>query len=220
MNKSKIIFSLFGSILVIIFLVTINQLVTPSNPWSIYPSIAFVFWPVLIYHFATKKYKMLSVVCALLLMFFMIVINYLTSWHHPWYLYVIYPILWWPILMFAGKWKKKMSFACLSSLSLIAYYVVLNVLVSPIFPWSIFTTFVFLWWPIIHYGVQYKRYMSLAVIGTFWMTSFFSVVNYVTTPGVVWAVYPIFVSLWWPISVFCFDYLKDKLEAKESTYDY
>ncbi len=210
MRKSTIIFSCIGAFLTISFLITINTIINPDNQWSMYPSFVIIFWPIIIYHFAMKKYKALSLVSAVMLVFFLGIINYVTSPVHPWFLYPAYPILWCPILMYAGRWRKKISFAIVSSGSLIAYSVVLNVILSPGYPWFIYTTFVLLWWPIIQYFVTTKKFMAFSIVGSILVSVFFIIVNWISTPHVIWAIYPIFVVLWWPLVVYCFGYLRRK----------
>ncbi|QUI24387.1 hypothetical protein HZI73_19720 [Vallitalea pronyensis] len=214
MRKSTVIFSGIGAFLTISFLIIINHITTPDNQWSMYPSFVIVFWPIIVYYIAMKKYKGLSLVSALILILFLVIINYETSPVHPWFLYASYPILWWPILMYAGKWRKKLSFAIVSSGSLIAYYVVLNVILTPGYPWFIYTTFTFLWWPIIHYFVLTKKLMTFSVMSSLLTSVFFIIVNQVSTPHVIWAIYPVFVVLWWPLVVYCFSYLRHKNNDK------
>ncbi|WP_105615402.1 hypothetical protein [Vallitalea okinawensis] len=210
MNKSKVVFSIVGALLISGFLISINKIVNPSDHWSIYPSFVVIFWPIIVYHYATKKYNALSLVSALSLVTFLVIINYVTSSAHLWFLYATYPILLWPIIMYAGKWRNKISFTILSSASIIAYYIVLNVYLSPGYPWSIFTTFIFLWWPLIRYCVIKKRYMLFSLVGTFLISVFFILVNWISTPSTIWAIYPIFAAMWWPLVTYCFGYMKHK----------
>lgn len=210
MKKEKIVFSFIGATIIIAFLVAVNYIINPDNKWSVYPSLVVVFWPIMIYHFATKRYKALALVSSLTLVAFLGIINYVSSVSHPWFLYAAYPILWWPILMYSGKWCKKLSFAILSSLSLIAYYIVLNIVLAPGHPWAIYTTFVFIWWPFIHYYIVTKNHMSSSIIGAAVTSIFFIAVNYVSTPDIIWAIYPIFLVLWWPLVIYCFSYMNSK----------
>jgi hypothetical protein len=39
----------------------------------------------------------------------------------------------------------------------------------------------------------------------------FIAVNFFTTPNRIWAVYPIFALIWWPLSIYYFVYLKQKV---------
>ncbi|GAF18181.1 hypothetical protein JCM19046_2741 [Bacillus sp. JCM 19046] len=41
------------------------------------------------------------------------------------------------------------------------------------------------------------------------LSIFFVCVNYITSPATIWAVYPIFIAIWWPLSLYFFSYKKD-----------
>ena len=48
-----------------------------------------------------------------------------------------------------------------------------------------------------------KISLSFAITGTLFIISFFIFINWFTSPGFPWSIFPIFVVLWWPLSVYC-----------------
>lgn len=211
MTKIKVAFSFVAALMIIIFLGTINYLTTPNDYWSFYPICAILYWPVTVYYISKKRYKMFSIVGAFISIALLAINNYINYPEHPWFLYATMPILWWPITQCVGKWRETFSFSLVSSSCLIAYYILLNYYISPAYPWSIYTTFTFLWWPIIMYFGRKKKMFALSIIGTMLFSIFFIIVNIISSPQVIWAIYPIFAVLWWPLVTYFFFYLKKDL---------
>ena len=89
---------------------------------------------------------------------------------------------------------------------IILYYVLLNLLLSPGYPWSIYPIFVVLWWPLSLYHVRKRTYFKFSLYASLLLIVFFITVNAVSSPTVIWAVYPIFCVLWWPLSMYYFYY--------------
>ena len=48
--------------------------------------------------------------------------------------------------------------------------------------------------------------LAFAVCGAGLSAAFFIWLNFATTPQVIWAVYPIFAVLWWPLAIYYFVY--------------
>jgi len=49
-----------------------------------------------------------------------------------------------------------------------------------------------------------KKYFALSIWGAGITIIFFAYINYMNTPNVIWAVYPVFAILWWPLSLYFF----------------
>lgn len=143
-----------------------------------------------------------SMASSLLIITFFITVNYLNSPIHPWFLYASFPVLWWPISLFAGKKAKTVSFSIISCITIILYYAVLNFILCPQYPWVIYLIYAIIWWPISLYFSQEKKFLGLSVAGSLITIIFFIIVNKISTPNTIWAVYPIFAVLWWPLGVF------------------
>lgn len=146
---------------------------------------------------------------SLLSILFLLTINLLHSPGHPWFLYASYPILWWPILIMSDKKRKSVSLAMLGSFITIIYYSMLNAALSPHYPWAIYPMYAVLWWPLAVQFGKTKRFLELSIWASLLTIIFFIVVNMVSSPFTIWAVYPIFVILWWPLCMYFYKYKKD-----------
>jgi hypothetical protein len=75
---------------------------------------------------------------------------------------------------------------------------------SPDYPWAIYPAFAVIWWPLALYYVRKKQYYSFSISASSLMIAFFITVNVVSSPDTIWAIYPIFAVLWWPLSMYYF----------------
>lgn len=206
MKKIDISFAATGSGMTILFLIIVNYLTSPQYPWFIYPAFGLLLWPIGIYCIKIGNQKLLSILVSAIIIAFLIVENFIDSPKHPWSLYATFPILWWPILVLLGKSAKTMIVAWIGSISIILYYSVLNVTLSPGYPWVIFPAFVVLWWPLSIYHARKKTFFEFSIHATLLIMTFFISVNIISSPHTIWAVYPIFCVLWWPLSMYYFVY--------------
>jgi hypothetical protein len=204
-------FAVAGSVMCIIFITLVNYLTSPGYLWFIYPLLAVLVWPIGLYSIKNKKHKLLAIVCSTLIIGFLIIENLIESPNYPWSLYAIFPIIWWPTLIFLGERAKTMPVAWIGSTSIILYYAILNVLLAPGYPWVIYPAFAVLWWPLSLYHAQKKTFVSFSMYASLFISVFFIIVNIISSPGTIWAVYPIFCVLWWPLSMYYFVY-KRKME--------
>lgn len=204
MNKGTLGFSLIGSAMTIVFLGIVNMLTSPDTIWFLIPSFFLLLWPAALIFAFKRRYDLFSLFGSALLIAFLMTINYMYSPETPWFLYAIYPVIWWPIATFAGKRAATFSFAVIASLCTIIYYSVWNILLSPQYPWAIFPAYAILWWPLSLYFAQRKQFFWMSVAASFMTIIFFVTVNVVSSPGIIWAVYPIFGLLWWPLSMYYF----------------
>lgn len=206
MKKQLLGYSVVASVMTILFFVIVNIMTSPGHLWFIYPSYVMLWWPISIYFAGKKSAKGIAVVGSLLTISFLIITNYMTSPEYPWFLYAVFPILWWPLVLLLGKKAATVKFAVMSSLSIIIYYTALNILLSPGYAWAIYPAFAVLWWPLTLYFINKKNPMAYAISGTVLTIVFFVIVNVISTSHVIWAVYPIFAVLWWPMSIYYFVY--------------
>lgn len=208
MKKQILGYAVAASMMTILFFIIVNSITSPLHLWFIYPSYAVLWWPISIYFAGKKSAKGMALVGSTMTIVFLIVTNFITSPGHPWFLYVVFPIVWWPLVLLLGKKAATVNFAMISSLSLIAYYTALNVIISPGYPWAIYPAFAVLWWPLSLYFANKKNPFAYAIIGTVHSILFFIIVNWISSAQEIWAVYPIFAILWWPLSIYYFVYRK------------
>jgi hypothetical protein len=200
-------FSIIGSVVIIASLLITNYVTSPSVIWFYYPAFAVIWWPLSVLLADRRTIKAYSVVGALILAAFFTLENLLKSPFCPWALLTYFPVLMWPVGILLGKRLGKLYIALPGSLVGILYYAILNITVFPGFPWAIFPAYALLWWPLaIVSFAKRKRPLLFSVAGTLLSTSLFIAVNAVSSSETIWAVYPIFAILWWPLSVYYFVY--------------
>lgn len=211
--RNFINFSIAGSLMTMIFLGVVNYTTSPQTMWFIYPYLLLLLWPITLFFMAKKLYKQYSIVCSALIITFLIVENYIYAPDHLWFVYAIYPIIWWPILMYLDEKAKTLKTALIGCASTIIYYSILNMIVSPQYPWAIYPAFLVIWWPLALYHAQRKTFVAFSVTATILISIFFITVNVVSSPSVIWAIYPIFVTLWWPLSMYFYVYKRKMYHA-------
>lgn len=199
-------FAVAGSIMSIIFLILVNYLTSSHDVWFFYPSFVLLLWPIGVYCVKKGKHKQLALSYSVLLIAFLTVENFLHSSQYPWSILAIYPIFWWPILVFLEKRALTLTVALIGSSTIIFYYALLNVFLSPQYPWAIYPAFAVLWWPLVIYHAKRKTFFAFSLHATLLLTIFFITVNAISSPSEIWAVYPIFCVLWWPLSMYYFVY--------------
>jgi hypothetical protein len=196
--------SVIGSIVIIVSLFLTNYITSPSVIWFYYPAFAVIWWPLSVFLAGPRTIKAYSIVGALFLAAFFTAENLLKSPFCPWALLTYFPVLMWPVGVLLGKRLGSLPTALFGSLAGILYYTVMNVTVFPGFPWAIFPAYALLWWPLAIAFAKQKRPLIFSVAGTLLSAALFIAVNVISSPGTIWAVYPIFALLWWPLSTYYF----------------
>ncbi|OAB32468.1 hypothetical protein PMSD_15880 [Paenibacillus macquariensis subsp. defensor] len=202
MNKHQASFATVASVISILFFAFINYNTTPHEIWFIYPSFAILQWPISIFFLTRGKLHHYSAITSLILISFLIIENMLNSPDHIWFVFAIYPLLWWPILMYLGKYRSSFTIAIIGTLCTILYYEMLNSFYAPQYPWVIYPSFLVLWWPLAIYFWKKKNYFNFSIAASLLTAIFFITTNVISTPNNIWAVYPIFAMLWWPLSMY------------------
>lgn len=129
----------------------------------------------------------------------------LTPDAHPWYLYIILPALWWPVSMAVGtKRTTSIGFQFISIAVFMAYYVSLNLILSPDHFWSINLIYPLLWAAMGIYFGNNKKFFAFSVCAAVVTIVYFSILNYIVSPNVIWAIYPSFAIIWWPLAMYFF----------------
>ncbi|MEN2768017.1 hypothetical protein [Ornithinibacillus xuwenensis] len=206
MRKYEWRFVAAGSVLTILFLIVVNYVTGVEYPWFIYPVLLLLLLPFGIYAIIEKKQILFSLVGSFILLVYLVLENYISTPDYPWVLYTIAPIVLWPILTVLGTRNKNMTVAISMSLIFTLYYVLLNVYLAPAYPWAIFPAFLILWWPLSLYHAKRKAYFAFSVNAALFISLFLISVNVFFSPDAIWAVYPIFAVLWWPLSMYYFSY--------------
>ncbi|MCM3626793.1 hypothetical protein M3194_05395 [Paenibacillus glycanilyticus] len=204
MDRQQVGFAAVGSLMSILFFMIVNYLTSPSEIWFIYPAFVLLFWPLSLASVRKGYYKLYSILGGLLVIVFLLTINYMQFPEYPWFFYAVFPVLWWPIVTYSGSKAKTLTFAVIASVSTIAYYSILNAAMSSGYPWAIYPAFVVLWWPLALYYARKKEYYRFSISASVLAAVFFIIVNAVSSPDTIWAIYPVFAILWWPLSMYYF----------------
>lgn len=201
-KKSTIkLYSIFASIITLVFLALINYFITPGYVWVQQTIFYFLWWPVITLLGKKAKTLTFSIIGAIIIIAYYVA-NYLiqTPNIHPWYLYIILPVIWWPVCTAFKNKIFSIKFLLFSLLIFTIYYAMLNFIVSPGYLWIIYLLYPFSWVVMGVYFGRRKKIFSFSVWAAAITILFFSVINYLESPHQIWAVYPSFAILWWPLS--------------------
>ncbi len=198
----KLPFALLLGVLITAYCLTVNLLLTPGHFWAIHAIFAALWWPLSLYFSGRNDYKKFSVAGALLTIAYLIG-NNLLSTPYPWALYAYFPVIGWPLAMYFGRRLGSLRFSMIGSLLVLAWYGALNLLLEPGSPWIIFIAFALLWWPLSAFFHGRRRPHIYALVMSALSIAFFAAVNAIYSPGAVWAIYPAFALLWWPMTLLC-----------------
>ncbi|PKM72064.1 MAG: hypothetical protein CVU91_11285 [Firmicutes bacterium HGW-Firmicutes-16] len=198
--------SIIGSLIIIGFSVVTNYITSPEYIWYIYPTFAIIWWPLSVFLSRPRTIKAYSIFGALIILAFLAVDNFFNSPTCLWVLFAVYPLLLWPTCVFLDERTLRLPTALILSAIGITYYVALNIIVFPGFPWAIFTAYVLLWWPLSVAFAGRGHHMLFSMVGTILSALLFIALNVITTPNTIWAVYPVFALAWWPLSIYYFKY--------------
>jgi hypothetical protein len=200
-RRTPVGFALAGSAMTAVFLAVVNLQNSPGYPWFLNSLYLLAWWPLSAFFSSRRRFKALSLAGCVISMAYLVALNLVFSPRHPWFLYACYPLLWWPIVMYLGKKAGTLAFAAVCSAVTIAYYTALNVFVSPGYPWAIYPAYAVLWWPLAIYFARRKQWMGFSIAASVMSILFFIAANLVSSPHAIWAIYPIFAILWWPMSM-------------------
>lgn len=193
-------FALLLGVLITAYCLAVNLLLTPGHFWVIHAIFAALWWPLSLYFSGRNDYKKYSVAGALLTIAYLIG-NNLLSTPYPWALYACFPVIGWPLAMYFGRRLGSLRFSMTGSLLTLAWYGALNLLLEPGSPWIIFIAFALLWWPLSAFFHGRRRPHIYALVMSALSIAFFATVNAIYSPGAVWAIYPAFALLWWPMTL-------------------
>ena len=207
-------FSIAGSIVIIAAMIVTNLIASPSNIWFYYPVFAVVWWPLSVL-FATPRTIMgYSIAGAAIIITFLTLTNYLESPSCPWAPLTYFPALMWPLGVLLGRRWGTLRAALWGCLAGMLYYAAMNIWLFPGFPWAIFPVYALLWWPLAVAFAKREHSLLFSVAGSLLSAAFFIAVNIIASPETIWAVYPIFALVWWPLSVYCFSCRSRKINAE------
>ena len=139
--------SVVYSAMIILTLVILNIL-TAAYPWSLYPIFGVLWWPLSAY-FAGRKQPFQYALCAtgLLLVFFLSIYVFSSFGAHPWFIYPMLAVFWWPLSVWGAHAGAK-KFSVVAAEYIILMVLTINLLTSPGYWWWIFPAVSVIWWPL------------------------------------------------------------------------
>lgn len=84
------------------------------------------------------------------------------------------------------------------------FLVALNFFLTPTLDWSIYPCIALLLWPLSLYHARKGSFFAYSVQASIWVSAFMIGMNWAFSPSVIWAIYPIFAVVWWPLSMYFF----------------
>ncbi|MBC2304838.1 hypothetical protein [Listeria booriae] len=202
--RGLVSFSIVGSAICMFFLVALNFFLTPTLDWSIYPCIALLLWPLSMYFVYRQNLKQFAWFTSLVFLILLTVINLRETPDVLWVLYAAYPLVFWPVFTMLGRRAYTMTAAIIGAVVTSLYYALLNIAFSPDVPWVIAIIFAVGWWPLSLYHARKGSFFAYSVQASIWVSAFMIGMNWAFSPSVIWAIYPIFAVVWWPLSMYFF----------------
>ncbi len=136
---------------------------------------------------------------------FLAIVNYIHS-DYPWILFCIPVLIIAPLAVAKPRRFADLDFAWKLWFSVSLYYLILNLVLNHLFMWAIIVSFVVLWYPFSLFFGKRHQYFAFSIFGLVWAACFFTTLNLMTTPHEIWAIYPIFAMIWWPLPLYFFKY--------------
>ena len=194
--------ALVYSAAIIATVVTVNLLTSPGFLWFLFPVIALLWWPLNAY-FAGRKQPFAYAVCgtALLYGLFLAVYFVASPGAHPWFVYPMLGVVWWPLSVYYSGKHKPLPFALLGFAVITALFILLWLFTGQGHPWFIYPILGAAWWPLSVWG-GHKGARAFSVAGGLLAILTVLAINLAASPAFWWWVYPAFFVLWWPVSVF------------------
>lgn len=202
--KNRKWFSIAGFIVLAVFFMITNLVVSPAVVWFYDAIFVAAWWPLSVLLAKPGTIKAYSIFGALVILAYLSFKNFTETPLIPWALLTYFPVLAWPASVLLGRRLGKLNTAITGCAAGIVYYTALNITLFPGFPWAIFPAYALLWWPLAIALGKRERMLPFSIISAALTAVLFIVINAITTPGTIWAVYPIFVLAWWPLAIYYF----------------
>ncbi len=201
------IYAVVMGALSIAFFSAVNAVYSPGAVWALYPAFGVLWWPVTLLFAHAKKWLSYSFTASAMIIAFLTAVNIMTSPGFPWCVFPALGVLWWPLAMYFKGKKRPFGFSVAGALLVIITLVTINLLASGPFLWFVFPSLAVLWWPAAVYFAKKKNPFGFSIAGVLLASALFAAINFMTSPGFPWCAFPIFVALWWPLSVY-FHYVR------------
>ena len=193
-------FSVVASLATLAWYGALNIFLAPVSPWIIFIAFPLLWWPLSVRFYGRRRPDIYAVVMSGLSIVFFAAVNLIYSPGAIWAFIPAFALLWWPLSVIFYDRRRPDIYAVLMTLLSIAFFAAINILYSPGVIWAFIPAFALLWWPLSVIFHGWRRPDLYAVVMTLLSIAFFAAINILYSPGVIWAFYPAFALLWWPLS--------------------
>lgn len=207
------VYSLMASLMTIAYLVVLNLVYSPGTLWCLYSVFPLVMWPAIMYMERQAASLPVAIAGSLTGIVYYLMLNIFMSPGHPWILYLALPLVWWPVAIMFRKIAANAGFLLAGMTVFIIYYGLLNIFISPGHPWSLYLIYPYAWAVIGMYYGRRKKAFALSIAATVITAAFVTVINFIYTPNTIWAIFPVFAIVWWPLSLYFFSVRSSKKKA-------
>lgn len=148
-------FSIASSLYILFFLILLN--VTWSNyPWVVFCIPAFVIYPLAVCrpHLLANKAFAFGLSAAVIAYY--TILNMVLATGHPWAVYVIFAVVWYPLSMIFAK-KSALVFSLFGLVWSVLFFTIVNLITTPGTIWAVYPIFAVLWWPMSVYFFSYRK---------------------------------------------------------------
>ena len=197
-------FAILSAIIITLYYVLINTFVEPRHPFWIYIAYALVWWPLGLAFRGKVGSKIVAIISLAANIAFVMTFSHIIRPEYNWSMYALGPAVLFSVMIFFGEKSKTLAFAILAYISLLAYYGYINMFIESRHPFIIYIAFALTWWPISLSYVRHKNMLRYSLVSFLLIAAFFTATNLVTSPQVLWAVYPIGAAAFWPLSILVF----------------
>lgn len=150
------IFSVASALYLVAFLTIDNLYRLPSYLWVLYALYPVVMWPVFVLLGHKTRRLSTAIVFGMTGIVYYTILNAFIFPGFPWVIFPAFMLMWWPLgVGFAGR-RRPFLFAICGTLLSTAFFVSLNLIVSPQTNWAFYTIFALVWWPLSVYYFVHK----------------------------------------------------------------
>lgn len=158
MKKRTVLFSICGSIYILIFLAVENYIDTPY-PWILYCIPPVLMWPASVCVSTLLPGKLSKIAVSWLITAAMsayyVILNLKLSNNFPWSFIVVAALLWYPFSIMLAK--KPFAFSIFGFMWSVLFFGVLNFITTPNVIWAVYPVFAVFWWPLSVFFFYTKR---------------------------------------------------------------
>jgi hypothetical protein len=195
------ILSLIGSALTIGMLFALNYFTSWGFPWFVYPSLAILWWPIVMFFGARAHRKTLSIVGSTVLIATVVTTNLIVPEQDIWFYYAVFAIVWWPLSEFYANKRTIRAFSIIGAVVIIALLTLANDLESPAYLWAPLAYYPAIMWPMLVLLGRRMGKLNVALCGCLGGILYYMAMNIWLFPGFPWVIFPAYALLWWPLAI-------------------